>query len=59
MHWDYGLEMEELRASFIVAKLGQALDGKMESLRQEKQQKPDKRKFYEKYGDKIKKPGGE
>ncbi len=59
MHWDYGLEFEELRASLIVAKLGQALDGKMEPLRKDYNSKPDKRKFYDRYGKQIKRPGGE
>ena len=59
MHWDYGLEYEELKASLLVAKLGQALEGKMESLRKTKREKPDKRRFYQKYADKIKRPGGE
>ena len=59
MYWDYGLEFEEFKASILVAKIGQALDGKSESLRKQASEKPDRKKFYETYGDKIKRPGGE
>ena len=58
MYLDYGMEFEELKASMLVAKIGQALDGKMEPLRDNRRRdNPDKRSFYAKYGNKIKRPG--
>lgn len=59
LYWDYGLEFEEHRAMLLVAKIGQAMDGKVEPLRKERSSKPDKKKFYSRYGKQIKRPGGE
>jgi hypothetical protein len=59
LYWDYGLEFEEYRAMLLVAKVGQAMDGKVEPLRKERNSKPDKKKFYDRYGKQIKRPGGE
>ncbi len=56
-----GLEHEEARATLLVAKLGQAMDGQMTPLikAERASDKPDKRKFYERYPGRIKGPGKE
>ncbi len=62
LYLDYGLEYEEARASLLVAKIGQAMDGQMSQIhkagRRKHNDRPDKKAFYQRYGDRIKRPDG-
>jgi len=63
-YYSEGLKFEEYRAGLIIHKLDEALDEKKQKQQapSPKSDKPDKKAFYKKYGDKIKRPdpeGGE
>ena len=57
-YYDTGMEMEEVRASLIIQKLGEALEDPKEKKPSPGQSndKPDKEAFYKRHGDKIKRP---
>ena len=56
-YYDSGMEMEEVRASLIIQKLGEALEEPKNEKPSPKQgDKPDKKAFYKRHGDKIKRP---
>lgn len=59
-YYEQGINFEEIKAELVVAKLGEALEGKKKN--KQTNDKPDKQKFYEYYGDSIERPdkgGGE
>ena len=62
-YYDKGVEFEKLRAQFVIEKLGEALEETKDKKPPPKKSgdKPDKRAFYKRHGDKIKRPnkGGE
>ena len=58
-YYEQGMRFEEFRAALIIAKLGEALTDerqKKPSPRKPENDKPDKAAFYERHGDKIKRP---
>jgi len=65
LYYDYGLEHEENKSNILVSRMAVGLFGAKEKpdprkrRRQVRDQTPDKKKFYEKYGDRIKRPEGE
>ena len=61
MYYDYGLEYEENKANILVNRLAVGFFGVEEKPKKKKQETdydetPDRKAFYEKYGDKIKRP---
>lgn len=58
-YYEKGADFEELKAELLVSKIAEALEGKKN--KKKDPEKPDKEKFYQYYGDYIKRPdkGGE
>ena len=57
MYYDYGLDFEQFKSEILIAKIGEVLSGKKPKKKVlVDSDKPDLKKFNEKYGDKIKKP---
>lgn len=59
MYYDYGMEHEENKSNILVNRIAVGLFGVKESPKKKKKDyndTPDKEKFYENYGDKIKRP---
>ena len=57
-YYDQGLKFEEYKAALIIHKLNDALDDKKQKKQaaSPKSDKPDKKAFYARHGDKIKRP---
>lgn len=62
MYYDYGVEFEENKATILTNRIAVGLFGAKEKpktrVRDRYNDKPDKQKFYELYGDRIKRPEG-
>lgn len=63
MYYDYGLEHEENKANILTNRMAVGLFGakeppKKKIITDRYNDKPDKQKFYELYGDRIKRPEG-
>jgi len=54
MLYDYGLEFEEIKATILLNKYGEALSGKKSSRVESTGDSPDIKKFKKLYGNKIK-----
>ncbi|MBS4191742.1 hypothetical protein KHA94_16250 [Bacillus sp. FJAT-49705] len=61
MYYDYGVEFEENKANILVNRIAVGFFGVKEEPKKQKRDyndTPDKTSFYERYGDKIKRPEG-
>lgn len=61
MYYDHGIELEEHKSNILVNRLAVGLFGAKEPpkpVQRDYNDSPDKQAFYEKYGDKIKRPEG-
>lgn len=61
MYYDYGLEHEEIKSNILVNRIAVGLFGAKEPPEKKKKDYndiPDKKAFYDRYGNKIKRPEG-
>lgn len=61
MYYDYGIEFEEYKADVLVGRIAVGFFGvedKPKPQVKDNDPTPDRRAFYERYGDKIKRPKG-
>ena len=62
MYYDYGMELKEYESNLLVERLAVGLFGandpaKERKMKKESNQGPDKKAFYDQYGNQIKRPG--
>lgn len=61
LYYDYGLEHEEIKSNILVNRIAVGLFGVKETRKTKRRNyddTPDKQAFYDRYGDKIKRPEG-
>lgn len=59
MYYDYGLEQKEIESNILVNRISVGFFGAKEEPKKQKEyvDTPDKKAFYDRYGDRIKRPG--